>query len=48
MYGKKLPINASKSDNIYIIDKEYAGIPSNRVINFMNDFKKILENVRDR
>ncbi len=45
---KKLPINASKSDNIYIIDKEYAGIPSNRVINFMNDFKKILENVRDR
>lgn len=45
---KKLPINASKSDNIYIIDKEYAGIPSNRVVNFMNDFKKILENVRDR
>ncbi len=45
---KSLPINASKNSNIYIIDKEYAGIPSNRVINFMTDFKKILENVRDK
>ncbi len=45
---KSLPINASKNSNIYIIDKEYAGIPSNRVINFMADFKKILENVRDK
>lgn len=38
----KLPINASIKKDIYVINKEYAGIPSNRVINFMNDFKKIL------
>lgn len=43
-----LPINASKSKNIYVIDKDYAGIPSNRVVNFINDFKKILENVKNR
>ncbi|XOB60829.1 ABC transporter substrate-binding protein [Campylobacterota bacterium DY0563] len=43
---KKLPINASKSDNIYVIDKDYAGIPSNRVNYFIQDFKKILEDVK--
>lgn len=45
---KNLPISASKNRDIYIIDKEYAGIPSNRVVNFIDDFKKILENVRDK
>lgn len=45
---KELPINASKDDNIYAIDKEYAGIPSHRVELFINDFRKILENVRDK
>ncbi|WP_320034131.1 ABC transporter substrate-binding protein [Halarcobacter sp.] len=45
---KKLPINASKSDNIYVIDKDYAGIPSNRVNYFIQDFKKILENVKHK
>ena len=44
---KKLPIKASKRDHIYVIDKEYAGIPSHRVVYFMKDFKKILENVAD-
>lgn len=44
----KLPINASKNKDIYIIDKDYAGIPSNRVIYFIDDFKKILENVKNR
>lgn len=43
-----LPVNASINKNIYIIDKLYAGIPSQRVIYFMKDFKKILENVRDK
>ncbi len=43
----KLPINASKNKDIYIIDKEYAGIPSNRVVNFINDFKKILIDVKN-
>lgn len=44
----QLPTNASKQNNIYIIDKEYAGIPSHRVVYFIKDFKKILENVRDK
>jgi len=44
----ELPISAAKSKNVYIIDKEYAGIPSNRVVYFIDDFKGILENVRDK
>ncbi|MCT7910403.1 helical backbone metal receptor [Arcobacter lacus] len=45
---KSLPINASKNSNIYTIDKLYAGISSHRVALFIKDFKKILENVRDK
>ncbi|WP_419764877.1 MAG: ABC transporter substrate-binding protein [Arcobacter sp.] len=45
---ENLPINASKNKNIYAINKDYAGIPSNRVVYFIKDFKKILENVRDK
>ncbi|MDQ7085486.1 MAG: helical backbone metal receptor [Sulfurovum sp.] len=37
-----LPISAVKHQNIYIIDKEYSGIPSDRLILFLQDFKKIL------
>ena len=44
----KLPINASRQNNIYAIDKEYAGIPSQRVKYFIDDFRKILENVRNK
>lgn len=43
---KKLPINAKKNGNIYVIDKDYAGIPSDRVKYFIQDFKKILEDVK--
>ncbi|MDH4944793.1 helical backbone metal receptor [Sulfurimonas sp. C5] len=39
----ELPINASRTNSIYIIDKKYAGIPSNRLVYFMNDFKNILQ-----
>lgn len=45
---KTLPINASKNDNIYAVDKEYSGIPSHRVEYFINDFKEILEDARDK
>ena len=45
---KQLPINASKENNIYTVDKLYAGIPSQRVEFFIKDFKKILENVRNK
>ena len=44
----KLPINASKQNNIYAIDKLYAGIPSQRVEFFIKDFGKILEDVRNK
>ena len=43
-----LPINASKQNNIYAVDKEYAGIPSHRVGYFIEDFRKILEDVRNK
>lgn len=43
-----LPVNASINKDIYIIDKTYSGIPSHRVIYFIRDFKKILNNVRDK
>ena len=45
---KALPINAGKHGNIYIIDKEYSGIPSDRLVLFLRDFKKILEHVKNR
>jgi iron complex transport system substrate-binding protein len=45
---KQLPINAAKNDNIYAVDKLYAGIPSQRVAFFIKDFRKILENVRNK
>ena len=37
-----LPINASSKNQIYIIDKEYAGIPSDRLVLFLEDFREIL------
>ena len=43
---KKLPVNASKKENIYIIDDEYSGISSHRVKYLIDDFKGILEDVR--
>ena len=43
---EKLPTNASKQKNIYIIDKLYSGIPSHRIRYFIDDFKGILEDVR--
>jgi iron complex transport system substrate-binding protein len=45
---RDLPINAAKQNNIYAIDKEYAGIPSHRVVYFIKDFRKILEDVRNK
>ena len=45
---EKLPINASKKKNVYIIDKLYSGIPSHRIKYFIDDFKGILEDVRTK
>ncbi|SHO80901.1 Vitamin B12 ABC transporter, B12-binding component BtuF [hydrothermal vent metagenome] len=43
---QKLPINASKNNNIFIIEEEYAGIPSDRLVLFLRDFKNILKKSR--
>jgi len=45
---KDLPIKAAKKEHIYIIDKEYAGIPSDRLVLFLKEFKDILQNVKDK
>ncbi len=44
----RLPISAAKHHNIYLIDKAYAGIPSDRLIYFLNDFKAILHAAKHR
>jgi len=43
---RELPVNAGKTNDIYIIDKEYSGIPSDRLVLFLHDFKKILEHAK--
>ena len=45
---ESLPIKASKNHQIYIIDKDYAGIPSNRLVLFLRDFKRILNESKNR
>ncbi|MEA2019525.1 MAG: helical backbone metal receptor, partial [Campylobacterota bacterium] len=44
----KLPINATKTKSIYVLDKEYAGISSHRLINFLEDFKGYLQDVKTK
>ncbi len=43
---RELPISAAKSDSFYIIDKLYAGIPSDRLILFLQDFQGILHDYK--
>ena len=40
---KTLPIPAAKTNAIYIIDKKYASIPSDRLVLFIEDFRAILD-----
>ena len=44
----ELPINASKTNSIYIENKIYAGIPSDRLALFLKDFKAILNDYKKR
>jgi iron complex transport system substrate-binding protein len=44
----KLPIGAAKDKKIYIIDKEYAGISSDRIVYFLDDFRDILLDAKNR
>ena len=38
-----LPIPAVQKGNIFILQEEYTSIPSDRLVLFLEDFKKILE-----
>ena len=42
----ELPINASKTKSIYINSHVYAGIPSDRLVLFLQDFRAMLEDYR--
>lgn len=44
---KELPIRAGREDQIYIIGKKYAGVPSDRLVLFLKDFKEILNAVKN-
>lgn len=44
----KLPISAAKTKTIYIMDKDYAGISSHRLIFFLDDFKGFLINAKNQ
>ena len=39
---KALPISAARTKAIYFIDKYYAGVPSDRLVLFLRDFRDIL------
>jgi iron complex transport system substrate-binding protein len=43
----ELPINAGRTKSIYIIDKLYAGIPSDRLVYFLRDFQGILNDYKN-
>lgn len=43
-----LPTTASINKDVYVVAKLYAGIPSQRVVNFIDDYKKILNNVKNK
>ncbi|MCX6072803.1 MAG: helical backbone metal receptor [Campylobacterales bacterium] len=42
---RNLPINASRTHSIFIEEGEYAGIPSDRVVHFIDDFGGVLREV---
>ncbi len=44
----KLPVTAAKRGTIYINDKKYASMPSQRVVLFIEDFKRILKDAASR
>jgi len=44
----KLPINAAKYKTIYVEGNEYAGIASDRLILFLKDFKRFLQDAKNK
>jgi len=43
----ELPISAAKTKSVYIINKLYAGIPSDRLALFLKDFREILNDYKN-
>jgi len=43
-----LPINAVKENNIYVADKPYSAIASDRLVYFLRDFKEYLIDVKNK
>ncbi len=41
-----LPVTAAKAKTIYVSTKKYSGMPSNRVIHYIEDFTKILQDAK--
>ena len=44
----KLPVTAAKAKTIYVSTKKYAGMPSQRVVNFIQDFKEVLQDAKSK
>jgi iron complex transport system substrate-binding protein len=43
-----LPINATKQNNIYVADKPYSAIASDRLVYFLSDLKEYLTDVKNK
>ncbi len=44
----KLPITAARAKTVYVTTEKYAGMPSQRIVLFIQDFKEILQDAKDR
>ncbi len=45
---QNIPVTAAKAKTIYVTTKKYAGMPSQRVINYIEDFKAILKDAKEK
>ncbi len=43
-----LPVTAAKTKTIYVTTKKYAGMPSNRVIHYIEDFRDVLIDAKEK
>ncbi len=43
-----LPVTAAKAKTIYVTTKEYSGRPSQRVVNYIEDFRDILKDAKEK
>jgi iron complex transport system substrate-binding protein len=43
-----LPVTAARAKTIYVTTKKYAGMPSHRVVNYIKDFREILEDAKSK